>query len=131
MDEHNMALTAAGIVGSVTAVIHGVVMQRRMVAPLTARAGADRPAGATINRLTWALLHYSTLSWFLGGLVLIAAAVCPFSPDARLATGLMVGGHYLYGALGNAWATRGRHPGWMLLALAVGLIGYGLYGPGV
>jgi hypothetical protein len=37
-----------------------------------------------------------------------------------------VGGLYLYGALGNLWATRGRHPGWMLMAAALILIAFGV-----
>ena len=47
-------------------------------------------------------LHFSTIVWFLGGLALIAAALW-FEQDARLATGLFVGGPYLFGALGNLW----------------------------
>ena len=58
------------------------------------------------------LLHFSTVAWFLGGLALIAAAAW-LEPGARLATSLCVGGLYLFGALANLWATRGRHPGWM------------------
>jgi len=56
---------------------------------------------------------------------LIAAANW-FERDARLATGLFVGGCYLYGALGNLWGTRGRHPGWMLIAAALILIVFGV-----
>src|SRR6266851_1026804 len=44
----------------------------------------------------------------------------------KLATGLLVGSSYLFGALGNLWATRGRHPGWMLYAVALVLIVYGV-----
>lgn len=125
MDWHSKALIAAGIVGSVTAIIHGVLIERLMVRPFDAILAGDRRVSLVIRRLVSPLLHYSTVSWFLGGLVLIAAALW-FGAEARLATGLMVGGHFLYGLLGNAWATGGRHPGWMLLALSVGLIAYGL-----
>ena len=45
---------------------------------------------------------------------------------ARLATGLSVGALYLLGALANLWGTRGRHPGWMLMAAALGLIVVGV-----
>lgn len=128
MDWHSKALIAAGFVGSLTAIIHGVLIERLMVRPLDRILADDLRVSVVIRRLVSPLLHYSTVSWLLGGLALIAAALCSFSPEARLVTGLMVGGHYLYGALGNAWATRGRHPGWMLLALAVGLIGFGLHG---
>lgn len=129
MGGQDTALVAAGIVGGVTAVIHGVLMQRMMIRPIDTTLADDPPMSPVIRKLVAALLHYSTASWLLGGLALIAAARLPFSPDARLATGLIVGGHYLYGVIGNAWATRGRHPGWMLLAAAVGLIAYALYGP--
>ena len=123
----NMALTAAGVIGATTAVIHGVLIERLMVRPFDAMAAGDRRVSAVTRRLISPLLHYSTVSWLLSGLALVAAALCPFEPGARIATGLMVGGHFLYGALGNAWATRGRHPGWMLMALAVGLIVFALY----
>jgi hypothetical protein len=75
------------------------------------------------------LLHFSTFAWLVGGLALIAAAFC-HGPDVKLATGLLVGSLYLFGAVGNAWATRGRHPGWMLMAAAAVLIAYGLCGSG-
>jgi hypothetical protein len=35
---------------------------------------------------------------------------------------------YLFGALGNLWAMRGRHFGWMLYGIAVIAIIYGLSG---
>ena len=41
-------------------------------------------------------------------------------------TGLLVGGLYLFGAVGNFWANDGRHPGWMLMAAALMLIGIGV-----
>jgi hypothetical protein len=44
--------------------------------------------------------------------------------DARRATGLLVGSTFLFGALGNLWGTRGRHPGWMLMAAALILIAF-------
>ena len=71
------------------------------------------------------LLHFSTIAWLVGGLALIVAAGW-FGPQARLATGLCVGSLYLCGALGNLWGTRGRHPGWMLMAAALVLIVVGV-----
>ena len=61
----------------------------------------------------------------MGGLALIAASSW-FDPSARLATAICVGTSYLFGSLANLWATRGRHPGWMLMAAAVILIALGL-----
>jgi hypothetical protein len=37
---------------------------------------------------------------------------------------------YLYGALGNLWVTRGRHVGWVLYAVALVLIVFGVNGSG-
>jgi hypothetical protein len=56
----------------------------------------------------------------------LIVAANSFEQEARLATGLLVGSSYLFGALGNLWATRGRHPGWMLYAVALVLIVYGV-----
>lgn len=118
------ALELAGAIGCATAVVHGVLVQRLMVAPIAAATG--RRMAAPARRLVPPLLQFSTYNWFLGGLALIAAALW-LGPQARLATGLLVGSSYLFGALGNLWGTRGRHPGWMLLAGALVLIAFGLY----
>jgi hypothetical protein len=125
MTWQNAALFAAGILGSAVAVFHGIVTQRLMVRPIEALFRADGRTSGTIRRLVPLLLHFSTVVWFLGGLALIAAASV-FGPDARLATGLFVGSAYLFGVLGNLWGTRGRHPGWMLLGIAVILIAVGV-----
>jgi hypothetical protein len=125
MNWHDFALIGAGVVGSVTAIIHGVLTQRFIAKPVDDLAG--KQLSGQIRRLAPGLLHYSTYSWLLCGLALIAAAVW-FDQPARLVTGLFVASHYAYGVIGNFWATRGRHPGWMLLALSIGLIAFGLAG---
>ena len=126
MNWRDAALGMAGVIGSCVAVVHGVLIQRLMVRPLEALFLADKRITAPIRRLVPLLLHFSTVSWFLGGLALIAAARW-FDTDARLATGLCVGGLYLYGALGNLWGTRGLHPGWMLMSAALILIAFGVH----
>ena len=127
MDWHNTALAAAGVIGSAVALIHGSLTQRLMVEPLTASTTtmAGRPLPGRLRRIVPALLHFSTFNWFVGGLVLLAAAYL-LEPQARLVAGLLVASSYLYGAVGNLWATRGRHPGWALYTIALLLIGYGL-----
>jgi hypothetical protein len=127
MNWQDAALAMAGIVGCGVAVFHGILTQRLMVKPISDIA--DRRLSRPIQRLVPLLLQFSTFNWFLGGLALVAAAV-GFGPDVRLATGLLVGGSYLYGALANLWGTRGRHPGWMLMAVAVILIVLGNYRSG-
>ena len=125
MNWQNAALAMAGVIGSGVAVVHGILVQRLMVKPFEEFALADRRIGISIRRLVPLLLHFSTISWFLGGLGLIAAARW-LEGDARLATSIFVGSLYLFGALGNLWGTRGRHPGWMLMAVALVLIAFGI-----
>ena len=117
----SIALICAGVIGSGVAIVHGVLTQRLMVAPIDALFRQDGRTAPAIRRLVPLLLHLSTVSWFLGGLALMAAALW-FSEDARLATAWLVGSLYLFGAAGNLWGTRGRHPGWLLLTLALALI---------
>ena len=127
MNWHDAALGMAGVIGSGVAVVHGVLTQRLMVGPFEQLA--DRRIAAPIRRMVPLLLQFSTFNWFVGGLALIVAA-SSFGQQARLATGLLVGSSYLFGALGNLWATRGRHPGWMLMAAALVLIVLGVNKPG-
>ena len=94
-----------------------------MAAPL--RAGTQPRLSAPIRRIAPLLLQFSTFNWFLGGLALVAVAFW-FGADAQLVTGLLVGSSYLFAAIGNFWGTRGRHPGWMLMAAALVLIVLGL-----
>ena len=124
MNWQDLALGLAGVIGSGVALVHGVLTQRLMVEPFRAMASTARTP-ATIRRLVPGLLHFSTYNWFLGGLALMVAAAW-LGPQAKLATALLVGSSYLFGAAGNLWATRGRHPGWLLYAIALGLIVYGV-----
>jgi hypothetical protein len=126
MDWQDAALALAGVIGSVVAVVHGILVQRLMVTPF--EAITEQRLAPSVRRLVPPLLHFSTISWFFGGLALITAAFW-FGDGARLATGLFVGSHFLFGALVNLWALRGRHPGWMLMAAAVILIAVGLLQP--
>jgi hypothetical protein len=125
MNWQNTALAMAGVIGCGVAVFHGILVQRLMVKPFEEFVLADGRIGAPIRRLVPLLLHFSTISWFLGGLVLIAAARWS-ERDVRLTIGVFVGSLYLFGALGNLWGTRGLHPGWMLMAVALVLIAFGI-----
>jgi hypothetical protein len=125
MNWQNTALATAGVIGCGVAVVHGILVQRLMVKPFEELALADGRISVSIRRLVPLLLHFSTISWFLGGLALIAAARW-LARDARLATGVFVGSLYLFGAVGNLCGTRGLHPGWMLMAAALVLIAFGI-----
>lgn len=125
----DVSLVLAGTIGSGVAVVHGVLVERLMVRPFKAAFSGDRAMSRAVKRLVPLLLHFSTVSWFLGGLALIATAM-GLGRDARLATATLVGALFLFGAAGNLWATRGRHPGGMLMAAAVALIALGVADPG-
>jgi hypothetical protein len=123
MDWHDGALVLAGMIGSGVAMVHGVLVQRRMIEPL--RDLAATRISRSLRILAAGLLHFSTFNWFVGGLALLDCAFAG-GREAKLATGLLVGSSYLYGALGNLWASRGRHPGWVLYGLALFLIAYSI-----
>lgn len=124
MPSQDIALIAAGALGAAIAIIHGVLMQRYMIGPI---ANSDARMNAASKALTPILLHLSTVYWFAGGLALIAAALW-FDPSAKLATACCVAGLYVPAVIGNFVGTRGRHPGWVLYAISVALIAYGVFG---
>lgn len=120
LTSHDWALIAAGIIGCIVAVVHGVLLQKQMIRPIL----SDTPLAEASKRLVPLLLHFSTIFWFLGGLALISVPLFTDAPTV-FATAVFVGTLYGFGAIGNLWGTRGKHPGWMLLAIAVALIIYG------
>ncbi|WP_262694419.1 hypothetical protein [Kordiimonas aquimaris] len=121
MTSYEWAFVAAGCVGCFVAVFHGVIMQKKMIPPILSTIRLPE----TTHRLVPFLLHFSTLCWFLGGAALIAVTLYA-SSLVILTTAAFVGAFYTFGAVGNFWGTRGKHPGWMLLAVAVTLIAYGV-----
>jgi len=127
MNRHDIALMIAGVIGSGSAVVHGVLTQRHIIEPFQGLAAAR--ISTMVQRLVAVLLQFSTFNWFVGGIALLVAARF-FGREARLATALLVGSSYLFAAVGNFWASRGRlHPGWLLYGTALGLIAYGLAKP--
>lgn len=123
----DVALFAAGVLGAAIAIIHGVLMQRYMIKPIQGWFNSGARMNAASKALTPILLHLSTLYWFAAGIALIAAALW-FDTSAKLATACCVAGLYVPAVIGNFVGTRGRHPGWVLYAISVGLIGYGVFG---
>lgn len=123
----NAALTLAGLIGGSTAIFHGIVTHRLMVKPIDRRLADAAGVSMTIRRIVPPLLQYSTYSWLVGGIALIIAANIA-GAETRLAIGMLVGSMFLYGAVANLWGTRGRHPGWVLMAAAVALIAVDLLG---
>jgi hypothetical protein len=126
IDWHDAALGTAGVIGSAVAIVHGLLTQRLMVGPIE-QLGVGK-ISPPIRRLVPLLLQFSTFNWFVGGIALIVAAT-RLEYEAKLATGLLVGSSYLFGAVGNFWGIRRFHPGWVLYGVAVVLIGYGIGTP--
>jgi hypothetical protein len=122
----DLALAGAGVIGVVVAIAHGFAMQRRIVRPLNALLDSSRVVSRAGANLVAPLLHVSTFTWLVGGLLLIVAAA-RLQGEARVLVSFYVGGIYLYAAIMNAWATRGRHVGWPLMSLALILLVAGAY----
>lgn len=119
----DVAIFVAGAIGVSVAAIHAVVMQRRIIAPLTAHLAEQRLLTGTAERILAPLLHVSSVAWLAGGVALILAAL--FAPTGtKLALSILVGALYLHAALLNGIASRFRHPGWMLMALTTTLLAY-------
>ncbi len=121
----DVMLISAGLIGLAVSVIHGVLTQRLMVQPVSEMMATDGTIPLSLRRLVPLLLQFSTFNWLISGLALIVAALW-LGPEARLVVGVLAGSSYLFGAAGNCWGTRGRHPGWLLLAAASILIICGL-----
>jgi hypothetical protein len=121
MTYHDVALGLAGTIGGLVAIIHGYLTERYLARPIGQILAAEGSTATPIRKLVPVLFHYSTTTWFVGGVALVVASTWS-EPQSRLTLAAVVGATYLYGAVGNFWATRGRHPGWMLLAASVVLI---------
>lgn len=115
MDHFLMQL--GGAVGAATGVIHGYLGEKK----LFALAKIEPPYARQMARLGW---QCGAVAWFVIGILLILAAGFE-SPDARRAVIVSSVIIYLAGAVGNAIATKGRHFGWAVLALAIGLVSTG------
>ena len=109
----DILLQCAGIVAIAVALIHGVLGETRVFA----RATIEPPRLRTLIRLVW---QAGTVAWIGGGVLLIAAPWMASEPARHwiVATMAIV---FAFAAFANAWATRGRHFGWMLLSGVVTL----------
>jgi hypothetical protein len=109
----DLALQISGVLAALVAVAHGVLGETRIFA----RAQIE-PAWA--KRLLRAVWLCSAVAWFGGGVLLFAAPVMSSEPARRWIVAVLVM-IYGAGAIGNAWATRGRHFGWIAMSAVVAL----------
>lgn len=110
-------LVPAGVACMLAALLHGYLGQTRLIGPASF---TGRQARALVSMI-W---QFSTAAWVACGGV-IAASPWLFPKEARLAGVALACLPVLWGVIGNAWATRGRHFGWKLFAviLTVAIVG--------
>ena len=114
----DLAVQLAGILGVAAAVLHGVLGETKVFA----RARIEPEWVRRLIRLVWL---WGTIACVSLAILLIAAPRLG-SDAARnwiIATSIVTFG---FGAIGNAWATRGRHFGWIVLLVVVALAAVGL-----
>jgi hypothetical protein len=106
----DLMIQAAGGVAVLAAIVHGVLGETKIFA----KAQIEPAWIKLLIRLVW---QCGAVAWAAIGVLLV---VVPYmaSEEARhwiIAMAIVTFG---LGALGNAWATGGRHFGWMVLALS-------------
>jgi hypothetical protein len=114
---HDLLVQSAGILAFATSIAHGVIGERKVFA----RARIEPARLRLLIRLVW---QAGTVAWISLAILLIAAP--KLGADARnwiIAMSILTFG---VAAVGNAWATRGRHVGWVAMAVVVGLAASGL-----
>jgi hypothetical protein len=109
----DLLLQAAGLAAIAVAIIHGVLGETKVLARATIQPARLR----TLIRLVW---QAGTVAWIGGGVLLIAAPLMA-SETARHWIVVTFACVFTFGALANAFATRGRHFGWMALSAVVAL----------
>jgi hypothetical protein len=113
----DLLLQGAGVIAILVSLIHGVLGETKIFA----RATIEPPRLRTLLRLVW---QAGTVAWIGGGVLLIAAPGMA-SDVARhwiVATLAIVFGS---AAVANAWATHGRHIGWIAMSAVVALAAAG------
>lgn len=107
----DLSLQCAGVLTIIVALIHGYLGEAKVFP----RAKIEPERLRILIRLVW---QASTVAWIGGGVLLIATPWMGSEPARHwiVATMACVFG---FSALANAWATRGRHFGWMMLSVVV------------
>ena len=107
----DILLQCSGVAAILVALIHGTLGETKVFARATIEPARLR----TLIRVVW---QAGTVAWIGGGVLLIAAPSMQSEP-ARHWIVITIASVYAFGALGNAWWSRGRHFGWMALGAVV------------
>jgi len=109
----DLLLQCSGFAAIVVAIIHGVLGETKVFARATIEPARLR----TLIRLVW---QAGTVAWIGGGVLLIAAPWMASEP-ARHWIIVTLACVYAFAAFANAWASCGRHFGWMAMSAVVAL----------
>jgi len=113
-----LLVQSAGIVALLVSVVHGVLGETKVFA----HARIEPEWARRLIRLVW---QAGTVAWMALAVLLIASP--GFGSEAAriwiIAVSIVAFG---FAAIANAWATRGRHFGWMAMTVVVGLAAAGL-----
>lgn len=103
------AAHAAGILAMVIAFVHGALGETQVFKHTRMEPARYR----LLIRLAW---QNGAVAWFMGGVLLFTIPWMESEIARRWIAGAMA---VVYGsaALGNAWSSKGRHFGWIVLAL--------------
>jgi hypothetical protein len=107
----DLLLQCAGVAAIAGAIIHGVLGETKVFPRVT----IEPKRLHSLFRLVW---QASTVAWIGGGVLLIAVPLMASEP-ARHWIVVTLACVFAFGTLGNAWATRGRHFGWMVFSAVV------------
>jgi len=107
----DLLLQCAGVGAVIVALIHGILGETKVFA----RATIEPERLRTLIRLVW---QASTVAWIGCGVLLVATPWME-SGTARHWIVITVVCVFGFSACANAWATRGRHFGWMALSVVV------------
>ena len=113
----DLLLQCAGVVTIAVALIHGILGETKVFA----RARIEPERLRILIRLVW---QASTVAWIGGGVLLIAAPHMGSEPARHWIVVTLIG-VFGFAAVANAWATRGRHFGWMALGAVVAMAAAG------
>ncbi|MEM1140358.1 MAG: hypothetical protein AAGH45_10795 [Pseudomonadota bacterium] len=109
----DILLYLSGGLGMAIALVHGYLGETKVVRP----TAASTPAA---KRVLHAIMFLSGVYWFVASAILVATPA--YVPElVRPIVVYGVAAIFISGCVANFWATRGRHFGWALLALAAGL----------
>jgi hypothetical protein len=111
----DLLLQASGVLGFAGAAIHGVLGEVRVFPHVN--LPTERARFLFLLRVVW---QASTVGW-MALAVLLAVAPSLGSDAARHWIVAMAVVNFGFAAIGNAWANRFRHFGWVLLAVVVAL----------